>query len=56
MSHIEQKTQYISLELARKKKPNGKKDEKKRGKLPNHIRHDENASIAVGTWRKRRNN
>lgn len=43
----------ILLEFARKKKPSGLKSEKKRGKLPNQIRHDQNAGIAVGTWKKR---
>lgn len=41
------------LDYARKKKPSGRKQEKRKGKLPNHIRHDENAAIAVGTWKKR---
>jgi hypothetical protein len=44
---------YIShflLEFARKKKPSGLKKEKQKGKLPNQIRHDLNAAIAVGTW------
>lgn len=43
----------ILLEFARKKKPSGLKKEKQKGKLPNQIRHDENAAIAVGTWKKR---
>lgn len=43
----------ILLEFARKKKPSGLKKEKQKGKLPNQIRHDQNAAIAVGTWKKR---
>lgn len=43
----------ILLEFARKKKLSGLKKEKQKGKLPNQIRHDENAAIAVGTWKKR---
>jgi len=54
MNYIEQKNRYFDLELARKKKPSGRKDERKRGKLPNQMRHDQNASIAVGTWGKKR--
>lgn len=42
----------ILLEFARKKKPSGLKNEKRKGKLPNQIRHDQNAGIAVGTWKK----
>lgn len=38
------------LVFARKRKPTGLKKERQRGKLPNQIRHDLNASIAVGTW------
>lgn len=42
-----------TLELARKRKPSGKKQENRGGKLPNQVRHDENASISVGTWKNR---
>lgn len=42
----------VLLEFARKKKPSGLKQEKRRGKLPNQIRHDQNSGIAVGTWKK----
>lgn len=45
----------FDLEFARKKKPSGVKNERKKGKLPNQIRHDLNAAIAVGTWKKRNN-
>ena len=41
------------LELARKRKPSGRKQERRTCKLPNQIRHDQNAAIAVGTWKKR---
>ena len=54
MSRLEQGSQCFHMEFARKKKPSGKKDERRRGKLPNQIRHDQNAAIAVGTWKKRK--
>ena len=41
---------YFLLEFARKKKPSGLKKEKQKGKLPNQIRHDQNAAISIGTW------
>lgn len=44
----------VSFEFAHKKKPSGLKKERRKGKLPNEIRHDQNAAIAVGTWKKRR--
>ena len=55
MSLIEQELHFSMLEFSRKKKPSGRKNENKERKLPNHIRHDENAAIAVGTWKKRNN-
>lgn len=42
-----------SLEFARKKKPSGLKKERRKEKLPNEVRHDQNAAISVGTWKKR---
>lgn len=37
---------YITVEFTRKKKPSGGKKERRKGvKLPNHIRHEENAAI-----------
>ena len=42
----------ILLEFARKKKPSGLKKERRKTKLPNQIRHDQNAAIAIGTWKK----
>lgn len=42
-----------TIEFARKKKPSGIKNDRRTSKLPNHIRHDQNAAIAVGTWKKR---
>lgn len=54
MSRIEQGLSYFSVDFARDKKPSGRKDERRKGKLPNQIRHDENSAIAVGTWRKKR--
>jgi hypothetical protein len=46
-------SQFIPLEFARKKKPTGRKSERRKEKLPNQIRHDQNTAIAVGTWKKR---
>lgn len=54
MNHLEQDLQQICIDFARKRKPSGRKDENRQGKLPNHIRHDQNAAIAVGTWKKRK--
>ena len=45
---------YFHLDFARKKKPSGRKNENRFEKLPNQIRHDQNAAIAVGTWKKRK--
>ena len=42
--------------FARIKKPSGRKNENRTVKLPNQTRHDENAAIAVGTWKKRNKN
>lgn len=44
---------FSAPEFARKKKPTGRKEERRKVKLPNQIRHDQNAAIAVGTWKKR---
>lgn len=45
------KTEF--LDFSRRKKPSGKKGERRKNKLPNQIRHDQNAAIAVGTWKQR---
>jgi len=42
-----------SLDFSRTKKPSGLKKEKRKGKLPNEIRHDLNAAVAIGTWKKK---
>ncbi len=47
-------SRFLQLEFARKKKPTGRKTERRTVKLPNQIRHEQNVAIAVGTWRKRR--
>lgn len=54
MNRIEQYSQRYGVEFARKKKPSGRKDAERKGKLPNQIRHDQNAAISVGTWKKRK--
>lgn len=54
MSYKELDFQHFQAEFARKKKPSGKKEDRTGPKLPNQIRHDQNASIAHGTWGKRR--
>lgn len=53
MSRLEQESQHSQIDFARKIKPTGRKEERRKGKLPNQIRHDQNAAIAVGTWKKR---
>ncbi|HCM82482.1 MAG: hypothetical protein UV63_C0019G0004 [Microgenomates group bacterium GW2011_GWC1_43_11] len=50
---FERELPRVNLEFAHKKKPSGLKKERRKGKLPNEIRHDQNAAIAVGTWKKR---
>jgi len=45
-------SQLIS-EFTKRKKPSGKKQERRQEKLPNQIRHDNNAAIATGTWKNR---
>lgn len=46
-------SRFLQLEFARKKKPTGRKTERRKVKLPNQIRHEQNAAISVGTWKKR---
>jgi hypothetical protein len=50
---LDRKNPMVSWEFSRKKKPSGLKKERRKGKLPNEIRHDQNAAIAIGTWKKR---
>ncbi len=53
MVFLEQEFNLRNIEFARKKKSSGKKNENRKEKLPNQIRHGQNAAIAVGTWKKR---
>jgi len=53
MTCLERELNFYHIKFARKKKPSGRKGERRKEKLPNQVRHDRNAAIAVGTWRKR---
>ena len=53
MTYLEQELNLYHVKFARKKKPSGRKNETRKEKLPNQVRHDKNAAIAVGTWKKR---
>jgi hypothetical protein len=43
----------FSMEFTHKRNPSGTKKERRKGKLPNEIRHDQNAAISVGTWKNK---
>lgn len=53
MRNLEQESNLQTAEFSRRRKPSGRKNENRERKLPNHVRHDQNAAIAVGTWKKR---
>ena len=53
MSFLE-KEHHIEFDFSKRRRRTGRKEERRKGKLPNQIRHDENAAIAVGTWKKRK--
>lgn len=42
------------LECARRPKPSGKKSERRREKLPNHINHEKNATIKISPFEKKK--